>query len=69
MNRSASVTSMAEAADGAAATSPPGARQVVGEHVSPRRAAVRRFLRHRLAIVGVVVLLAIMHHGRILRRC
>ena len=35
----------------------PGARQVVGEHVSPRRAAVRRFLRYRLAIVGVVILL------------
>ena len=38
----------------------PGARQVVGEHVSPRRAALKRFLRYRLAIVGVVVLLAIM---------
>ena len=33
-----------------------GATQVVGEHVSPRRAAVRRFLRYRLAIVGVVLL-------------
>jgi hypothetical protein len=29
----------------------PGARQVVGEHVSPRR-ALKRFLRYRLAIVG-----------------
>lgn len=40
-----------------------GASQVVGEHASPRRAAVRRFLRHRLAIVGVIVLLAIMIMG------
>lgn len=31
------------------------ATQVVAEHVSPTRAAVRRFLRHRLAIVGVVL--------------
>ncbi len=30
--------------------------QVPGEHVSPRRAAVRRFLRYRLAIVGVIML-------------
>jgi peptide/nickel transport system permease protein len=30
--------------------------QVLGEHVSPRRAAVRRFLRYRLAIVGVIML-------------
>ncbi len=30
--------------------------QVLGEHVSPRRAAVRRFLRYRLAIVGVFML-------------
>ena len=29
--------------------------QVVMEHVTPLRAASRRFLRHRLAIVGVVV--------------
>jgi peptide/nickel transport system permease protein len=36
------------------------ARQVVGEQVSPRRAAIRRFLRYRLAIVGVVMLLVIM---------
>jgi peptide/nickel transport system permease protein len=34
-----------------------GAVQVIApEQVSPRRAAVRRFLRHRLAIVGVVML-------------
>jgi peptide/nickel transport system permease protein len=37
-----------------------GARQVLGEQVSPRRAAIRRFLRHRLAIVGVFMLLVIM---------
>jgi peptide/nickel transport system permease protein len=37
-----------------------GAPQVVREHLSPRRAAVHRFLRHRLAIVGVVVLLVII---------
>ena len=37
-----------------------GARQVVGEHVSPRRAALRRFLRYRLAIVGVFML--VDHH-------
>src|SRR6478609_3007503 len=34
--------------------------QVLGEHVSPRRAALRRFLRYRLAIVGVVMLLIIV---------
>jgi len=33
-----------------------GAQQVIGDHVSPRRAAVRRFLRYRLAIVGVIML-------------
>ena len=33
-----------------------GTQEVVGEHVSPRRAAVRRFLRYRLAIVGVIML-------------
>ena len=32
-----------------------GTQEVFGEHVSPRRAAVRRFLRYRLAIVGVVM--------------
>jgi peptide/nickel transport system permease protein len=42
-----------------------GGRQVLGEHVSPRRAALRRFFRYRLAIVGVallsiIVLLAVM---------
>jgi peptide/nickel transport system permease protein len=30
------------------------------EHVSPTRAAVRRFLRHRLAIVGVFMVVAIV---------
>lgn len=34
--------------------------QVVIEHVSPTRAAVRRFLRHRLAIVGVFLVAAVM---------
>ena len=29
--------------------------QVVLEHVTPARAAMRRFVRHRLAIVGVVI--------------
>jgi len=38
----------------------PGAVQVVGEHVSPRRAAMRRFLRYRLAIVGVFILALII---------
>lgn len=33
---------------------------MVVEHVSPTRAAVRRFLRHRLAIVGVVLVTAIL---------
>jgi peptide/nickel transport system permease protein len=37
-----------------------GARQVVVEHVSPGRAAIRRFLRHRLAIIGVLVVLTIV---------
>jgi peptide/nickel transport system permease protein len=53
------LTSMAEA-EMAKLPVAPGARQVVGEHVSPRRAALKRFLRYRLAIVGVVVLLGIM---------
>ncbi len=50
------LTSMAEA-EMAKLPVAPGAVQVVGEHVSPRRAAIQRFLRYRLAIVGVVVLL------------
>jgi peptide/nickel transport system permease protein len=38
-----------------------GAVQVIApEQVSPRRAAVRRFLRHRLAIVGVVMLATVL---------
>jgi peptide/nickel transport system permease protein len=37
-----------------------GPQEVVGERVSPRRAAVRRFLRYRLAIVGVIMLLIIV---------
>ena len=37
----------------------PGA-QVVIEHVSPIRAAWRRFLRHRLAIVGVAIVIVVM---------
>ncbi len=36
------------------------AAQVVYEHVSPTRAAVRRFLRHRLAIIGVVIVSTIL---------
>jgi peptide/nickel transport system permease protein len=32
-----------------------GARQVVAEHVSPTKAAFQRFLRHRLALAGVIV--------------
>ena len=34
--------------------------QIVIEHVSPTRAAVRRFLRHRLAILGVVLVVAVL---------
>jgi peptide/nickel transport system permease protein len=37
-----------------------GAQQIVVEHVTPARAAIRRFVRHRLAIVGVVVVLTIV---------
>jgi peptide/nickel transport system permease protein len=37
-----------------------GARQVVVEHVSPAKAAFQRFLRHRLALVGVVVVTLII---------
>ena len=33
-----------------------GAQQVIGDRVSPRRAAFRRFFRYRLAIVGVIML-------------
>jgi len=33
---------------------------IAGDHVSPRRAAIRRFLRYRLAIIGVFMLLIIM---------
>jgi peptide/nickel transport system permease protein len=39
------------------ATSSP---QVVIEHVSPTRAAIRRFLRHRLAIIGVFLVVTIV---------
>ena len=56
------LTSMAEA-EMAKLPVAPGARQVVGVHVSPRRAAISRFLRYRLAIVGVVILIAIMTMG------
>jgi peptide/nickel transport system permease protein len=35
-------------------------QQVVLEHVTPARAAMRRFLRHRLAIVGVVIVIFII---------
>src|SRR6185369_9935321 len=35
-------------------TGAPG-EQVVLEHVSPVRAAARRFVRHRLAIVGLII--------------
>src|SRR4051795_8514732 len=34
--------------------------QVVLEHVTPLRAAVRRFLRHRLAIVGVIIVVIVV---------
>ncbi|MBA2314466.1 MAG: ABC transporter permease [Chloroflexi bacterium] len=37
-----------------------GAPQVVGYQVSPRRAALRRFFRYRLAIVGLIMLSAIL---------
>jgi peptide/nickel transport system permease protein len=37
-----------------------GARQVIAEHVSPTRAAFQRFLRHRLAIVGLVIVSVIL---------
>ncbi len=37
-----------------------GAPQVLGERLSPRRAAVRRFLRHRPAIAGIVILAIII---------
>jgi peptide/nickel transport system permease protein len=35
-------------------------QQVVAEHVSPARAAARRFVRHRLALVGVVMVATII---------
>jgi peptide/nickel transport system permease protein len=35
-------------------------QQVVLEHVTPMQAAVRRFLRHRLAIVGVVIVVVVV---------
>ena len=35
-------------------------QQVVLEHVTPMQAAVRRFLRHRLAIVGVMIVLVVV---------
>jgi peptide/nickel transport system permease protein len=38
----------------------PGATQIVAEHVSPTKAALRRFLRHRLAVVGLVVVAVII---------
>jgi peptide/nickel transport system permease protein len=36
------------------------AEQVVLEHVSPGRAAVRRFVKHRLAVVGLVIVTIII---------
>ncbi len=47
---------LASAGAAAAADAP----QIVAEHVSPTRAAVRRFLRHRLAIVGVVLVTTVV---------
>lgn len=41
-------------------SAPTVAPQVVIDHVSPTRAAVRRFLRHRLAIVGVFLVIAVV---------
>jgi peptide/nickel transport system permease protein len=49
-------------AGGGPTSAPAGARQaapgsqVVVEHISPVRAAIRRFFRHRLAIVGLVII-------------
>ena len=40
--------------------SPLADQQVVLEHVTPARAAFRRFLRHRLAIIGVVIVTTII---------
>lgn len=37
-----------------------GAEQIVVEHVTPLRAAFRRFVRHRLAIVGVFLVGAVL---------
>ncbi len=42
------------------ATTSLGAPQVLGERLSPRQAAVRRFLRHRPAIAGMVILSIIL---------
>jgi peptide/nickel transport system permease protein len=39
---------------------PAAAAQVVPEHVTPAKAAARRFLRHRLAIVGLIIVAVIV---------
>jgi peptide/nickel transport system permease protein len=38
----------------------PGKQVVVVEHTSLRQAALRRFLRHRLAVIGLVILLVVI---------
>jgi peptide/nickel transport system permease protein len=37
-----------------------GRQVIAADHLSPSRAAVRRFVRHRLAIIGLVVVLVIV---------
>jgi len=49
-----------EAFEASAPWNAEAASPIVVEHVSPTRAAVRRFLRHRLAIVGVVLVATIV---------
>src|SRR5664279_5617094 len=38
----------------------PQAAQIVLEHVTPTRAAIRRFRRHRLALVGLVIVITVI---------
>jgi peptide/nickel transport system permease protein len=55
------VTTPDATADGSVGLRPiDGAAQVVVEHVSPARAAFQRFLRHRLALLGVIIVVLIV---------
>ena len=51
---------MAAHADFADASTVDAQQVVAAEHVSLTRAAFRRFIRHRLAVIGSIILLVII---------